>query len=237
MPDLRQGTFIAESHAANLLLLSWVAGTLDALSYVRSHVFTANMTGNLVLLGIHLVQHDFPDALRSLFSLGSFAVGCIFAGFLLLRREEANHPSMSVGFAAELFFLAAFAGLFQIEPAGSGYIVHGALIFTGAVALAVQSVTVRRLHVSGVVTTFITGTISTSMVGLVRIIRKHDRRPEAKEEAEEEHVGLLLAMLAVYLVGVVFGTAASSRTPLIAGIAPFVVLVVVWLRSRRRNAE
>ncbi len=34
----------------DLLLLTFAAGSLDALSYLRGHAFTANMTGNTVLL-------------------------------------------------------------------------------------------------------------------------------------------------------------------------------------------
>jgi uncharacterized membrane protein YoaK (UPF0700 family) len=208
---------------------------LDALSYVRAHVFTANMTGNLVLIGIRLVQGDFSDALRSLFALGSFAAGCILAGFLLLRREETQPSSMSTGFAAELFLLAVYAGLFRVKQSAGAHMIPAALIFTAAAALAIQSVTVRRLRVSGVVTTFITGTISTSMVGLVRIIRGDERRAEASKDAEEKHVGLLLGMLSVYLIAVMFAAALSSRQPLIAGNAPFVVLAAVWLRSRKHT--
>lgn len=59
MSKLAQDTSKAESYATNLLLLTWIAGMLDGLSYLRGHVFTANMTGNIVLLGIHLVQKDF----------------------------------------------------------------------------------------------------------------------------------------------------------------------------------
>ncbi len=54
----RQDASTAESHGGNLLLLTWTAGMLDGLSYLRAHVFTANRTGNIVLLGIHLVQKE-----------------------------------------------------------------------------------------------------------------------------------------------------------------------------------
>ncbi len=165
----------AESHATNLLL-TWAAGMLDGLSYVRAHVFTANMTGNLVLLGIHLVQRDFPDAGRSLLALFAFAAGCFVAGLLILKREDQGRPVMPIGFSAELVFLVIFAGLFQLDRTAGGYLLQGALIFTAAAALAVQSVVVRRLNVSGVVTTFITGTITTSMLGVARIVSEADAR-------------------------------------------------------------
>ena len=40
-----------------ILILAWAAGSLDAIGYLGlGHVFTANMTGNAVLLGLALGQ-------------------------------------------------------------------------------------------------------------------------------------------------------------------------------------
>jgi uncharacterized membrane protein YoaK (UPF0700 family) len=230
MSEFAQNTSKAESHSANLLLLTWTAGMLDGLSYIRAHVFTANMTGNLVLLGIHLVQRDYPDAGRALLALFAFAAGCFVAGLLILEKEDRGHPVMPIGFSAELIFLVIFAGLFQLDRTPGGYLPQGALIFTAAAALAVQSVVVRRLNVSGVVTTFITGTITTSMLGVVRIVRKR-RTAKGGKQAEEVHVALLLGMLAVYLAAVVFATVLSTRVSWIVAITPAVIVAVVLWRS------
>jgi len=224
-------TTTAEAHTLNLLLLTWIAGMLDGLSYIRAHVFTANMTGNLVLLGVHLMDDDIPDALRSLVALGAFALGCILAAFLMLRHEEAEHSSLTLGFAAEMLLLTAFAILYELEGARRGVIEEGALIFSAAMALAVQSVTVRRLRVSGVVTTFITGTITTSLVEAVSLFRKRGR----SQQAEEQHVALLIGMLAVYLAAVAFATALNARLPAAAGPAPAVIIALVLWRSRTRG--
>lgn len=232
MSDRNHDTSTAESHAANLLLLTWTAGMLDGLSYLRGHVFTANMTGNIVLLGIHLVQRNFPDAGRSLISLLAFALGCLVAGLLILEREDRQRPVMAIGFSVELLFLVVFAVLFLVHREPGEYLLQASLIFTAAMALAVQSVTVRRLKVSGVVTTFITGTITTSMLGAVRIIRNLKHTPQNAEEAQEEHLALLLGMLAVYFTAVIFATIVSTRLPWIAAITPALILAVVLWRSR-----
>ena len=147
MPKLLQDAATAESHALNLLLLTWIAGMLDALSYVRAHVFTANMTGNLVLMGIHLMQGNTADALRSLLSLGSYAAGCAIAAFLVLPREERGQSSLATGFSAEFLLLLIFAGVYLLVPATAPF-QAGALVVIAAVALAVQGVTVRQLRIS-----------------------------------------------------------------------------------------
>jgi uncharacterized membrane protein YoaK (UPF0700 family) len=234
MTKLAQDISKAESYAANLLLLTWIAGMLDGLSYLRGHVFTANMTGNIVLLGIHLVRKEFPDAGRSLLALFAFAIGCIIAGFLILQREDRNRSFMRIGFSAELFLLIIFAALFLMGGARTGYLVHGALIVTAAMALAVQSVVVRRLRVSGVVTTFITGTITASMLGTVRLLRKQ-HTPE--EQAEEQHVALLIGMLALYFAAVAFATILSTRAPWLAAILPAIILAAVIWRSSGSSAR
>jgi len=229
MSDAQRNASTDRVNPANLLLLSWAAGSLDGLSYIRSHVFTANMTGNIVLLGIHWMQHDIPDALRSLVALTAFVIGCFLAGVMLLEREDQGRRVNPVGFTAEFLLLIVFAVLFQWNPASSGYLIRAALIMTAALALAVQSVIVRNLRVSGVATTFITGTITTSVVGLVRIFRKNTP-PE--RESEERHVVLLGGMLILYFTGVIYAALLSSRAPMVVGATPAATLGIVLWRSR-----
>ena len=95
-------------------------------------------------------------------------------------------------------------------------------------ALAVQSVVVRRFRVSGVVTTFITGTITTSMLRVVRLLRKQ-HAPE--EKAEEQHVALLIGMLVLYFAAVVFATILSTSAPWLVAILPAMILIAVIWRS------
>jgi uncharacterized membrane protein YoaK (UPF0700 family) len=60
-----------------LLLLACVAGSVDAVSYVGlGHVFTANMTGNTVLLGLALGQAEHGAVVRSGLALVGFLAGC-----------------------------------------------------------------------------------------------------------------------------------------------------------------
>ncbi len=56
-----------------LLLLTVVTGIVDAVSYLGlGHVFTANMTGNVVLLGFAAAGASGFSAAACLTSLGSF---------------------------------------------------------------------------------------------------------------------------------------------------------------------
>jgi hypothetical protein len=61
---------------AMLVLLSAAAGCIDAVSYLGlGYIFTANMTGNTVLLGLSLGRAGWQEALRSGVALVGFIFG------------------------------------------------------------------------------------------------------------------------------------------------------------------
>ena len=100
----------AAARDAVALLLAFTAGCVDAISYLGlGHVFTANMTGNTVLLGLSLAQAQWPAALRSLAALAGYLAG-VAGGALLIRHttRPALWPSMvTIICACELLLLAA----------------------------------------------------------------------------------------------------------------------------------
>ena len=56
-----------------LVLLACVAGSVDVMSYYRlGNVFTANMTGNTVLLGLSIGQGNVASSLHRLAALAGF---------------------------------------------------------------------------------------------------------------------------------------------------------------------
>lgn len=224
----------AQPHALNLLLLTYASGVLDGLSYIRSHVFTANMTGNTVLLGIHLIRNDTADAFRSLLALAFWVFGCLIAAVVLLRKEDRGGNAMAAGFSAELVLLLTFGIFYGLRINSGAYFLELGLICLGATALAIQSVVVRDLHVSGVVTTFITGTMTAAMVGVVRFFRK-DTPPQPK--SEQEHVLLLIGMPLVYLLGAACAALASARVPVVIGFLPPGIVAIVLLRSTYMRAD
>ncbi len=66
-----------------LLALTFGSGIVDAVSYLGlGRVFTANMTGNVVLLGFGVAHSGGLPVLAPLVSLGSFAIGAGAGGLL-----------------------------------------------------------------------------------------------------------------------------------------------------------
>ena len=157
-----------------LLLLTWAAGSMDAISYLRlGHVFTAMMTGNTVLLGLAVGQGHVLAAARSILALAGFAVGVIVGAMVAQRGpRRGDWPSAVTGaLVLEAILLGAFAVAWQITGPERGEIAVYVLIGLTALAMGVQSAAVQRLDVPGIMTTYITGTLTSLMVDLAHRLR------------------------------------------------------------------
>jgi uncharacterized membrane protein YoaK (UPF0700 family) len=149
--------------------LAWVGGSLDAMSYLAlGRVFTGNMTGNTVLLAMALGAGDMPRALRSLFAVLGFVVGVALGTRLLRGRPRGWNVSVNheLLLEAALLGVAALALVGRTCPACLGLREHGLIALLGMV-MGMQSAAVRQVHLAGVWTTFITGTLTEWVAGLV----------------------------------------------------------------------
>lgn len=71
-------------------MLAFAACDIDALSYLGlNRVFTANMTGNTVLLGIALAELDGDAIRRSILALAGFLAGAA-AGAWIVERDHSD---------------------------------------------------------------------------------------------------------------------------------------------------
>ena len=76
-----------------LVALTFTTGVVDAASYLGlGRVFTANMTGNVVLLGFGLVGGNGLPVLAPLLSLAAFVVGSGLGGALAVKLAD-RHPA------------------------------------------------------------------------------------------------------------------------------------------------
>src|SRR6266852_3198094 len=82
---------------ATLIVLTIISGLVDAVSYLGlGHVFTANMTGNVVLLGFAAAGASGFSAPACLTSLGAFLLGAAAAG-----REAARVTAPAARYRAD----------------------------------------------------------------------------------------------------------------------------------------
>lgn len=212
----------------DLFLLTWVAGVMDALSYLQAKVFTANMTGNTVVLGLSAAGPDRSRLPNCALAIAAFAVGALISGVVLVRLAQADERhDMKFGTLMETPFAITFAGLWAIfRGAGPEWVVP-AMIVASACALGIQSVAVRRLHMSGVVTTFITGTITTAIVSLLQ-----RKEPGAHPQKEAQTSPLMLSgMFVLYIVAAATGAVLGSAKSPFAGLDAIAALLIVVVRA------
>ncbi len=164
---------------ATVLLFTGAAGSVDAITYLAAHVFTANMTGNAVLLGISAGQGKGTAAASSLIALLAFVAGVMLGALLVGEGDTASAaPAVRRAVWLETFLLAFFAVVSLVPGPWTSRITVLLLIISSGVAMGVQSAAVRRLKLPGIATTYITGTITSLFSGLV-----HHWRP-AGDDAE-----------------------------------------------------
>jgi uncharacterized membrane protein YoaK (UPF0700 family) len=144
-----------------LLALTFTTGLIDAVCYLGlGHVFTANMTGNIVLLGFGIAGAGGLPVVAPLVSLGAFLLGA-GAGGVLGSRMAGRHPRhliCALMIEAALIGLAALLAAVLDVRAGalSGYAVIASL----ALAMGVRNATVRRIGVADLTTTVLTMTLT-----------------------------------------------------------------------------
>jgi len=201
-----------------LVALTFAAGSVDAVALLRLDVFTAVMTGNIVLLGLAVGQGAFGNALRSVIALVAYGVGVVVGARIVGAVAIESHwsPKVTRALAIEWVLQAAFLTgwvLTGTKPDGAS---AAALIAFSGVAMGIQAATARALA-PGMSTTYVTGTLTgllseLSALGAV----SGDRRRRA-------------SIVVALAVGAVAGALVLTVIPLLAPAIPLAVVGAVVL--------
>ncbi|MGH7924904.1 MAG: YoaK family protein [Candidatus Binatus sp.] len=231
-----------------LLGLTWSAGFIDAISFLGlGRVFTANMTGNTMLLGIALGRGDLGAALRSSLALTGFCLGATAGALIVMRGERLVlwPSSLTKALAVEFVTLAAFALAWRWgdafglrNPQSTEF-----LIVLSAFAMGVQSAAVRRIGVSAVTSTAVTGTLAGVMAGAVGWLHGSvgvSRPGNSGAPGASAGFGLSASVWGVYAFGGLAGGAAQVHWPdacawpaVVATGLVVATASVVWRQSNR----
>ncbi|MBO0720179.1 MAG: DUF1275 domain-containing protein [Blastocatellia bacterium] len=149
---------------ATLLALTYVTGLVDAVSFLGlGRTFTANMTGNVVILGFAVAGTPGLSIARSLTSLIAFIAGAAIGGRVaaFIGGGTKRRWLLTVASAeSALLFAAAFATLnYHVAgtaPTRSLY----AVIIPMAIAMGIRNATARKLAVPDLSTTVLTQTLT-----------------------------------------------------------------------------
>jgi len=138
-----------------LLVLTFTTGIVDAVSYLGlGHVFTANMTGNVVLLGFGIAGAAGLPIAGPFASLGAYILGAIVGG-RVARRIDKEHL-LTTALVIEVLILAAAALLAATTTVSPGEAAASTLIVALAFVMGLRSACIRRLGASDISTVVLT---------------------------------------------------------------------------------
>ncbi|HUA11309.1 MAG TPA: YoaK family protein [Solirubrobacteraceae bacterium] len=227
----REGaTSVRHPLARALLVLTATTGLVDAVSYLGlGHVFTANMTGNIVLLGFGIAGSGGLPVLAPLVSLGAFLAGAA-AGGVFIGRLADRHPALVArALACETALLAVAAVVAAAATVAPGTAAAYVLIVLMACAMGIRNATVRRIAVPDLTTTVLTMTLT----GLAA----ESRIAGGSGKGSARRTAAVLAMLAGAIAG---GLLVKSALFLPLVLAALLALAT-WLgyvpAARRRERE
>lgn len=176
-------------------LLTAVGGFLDTYSYLaRGGVFANAQTGNIVLLGIHLINGSWGSCLRYLLSVAAFSGGVMISHAIRdgIRSSRRIHWRQCL-ILIEILLLTAASFLPR------GWIPDTAANILISTVCAIQFSAFRKSSGYASATTFCTGNLRSGSDALYRY-RKTGNREELRKM--KNYFGLILSFLAGIPAGV-----------------------------------
>lgn len=150
-------------------VLAVSGGFMDAYSYLcRDEVFANAQTGNMLLLGIHISERNWPLALRYFFPVFAFTIGIVLADVvrhLLWKKEKLHWRQLAVIFEAVVLLAVCFL------PQKLNLLANSLT----SLACGIQVESFRKIHGTGVATTMCIGNLRSATENLVEYAETHDK--------------------------------------------------------------
>jgi uncharacterized membrane protein YoaK (UPF0700 family) len=144
-----------------MFLLTFGTGVLDAATYLGLHgVFTANMTGNVVFVGLGLAGHDEIPLLRASLAIGGFVAGAALIGRLQRNKGDVKDgdPIVTCTFIVAGLVMIGLAGGLAVLPLSLATLDAATGLF--GLSMGAQAVAARRVGVKDVSTVVVTSTLA-----------------------------------------------------------------------------
>jgi uncharacterized membrane protein YoaK (UPF0700 family) len=219
---------VKDDHYALMPLLfglTLVSGLIDAVSFLRlGHVFVANMTGNVVLLGFAIGGAKGISIVGSLIAIFAFMVGALIGGRLSRRHAESGAHLLSVTTIVKILLMLGSAALAWFFDAGStiAYVIIAIL----ATSMGLQNAVVRSLGVPDITTTVITQTLTGIAMDSTLAGGNNVRWRRRVASVVVMFLGALIGALLIFRFGIASALVAAALT---------LAIVSVWA-SRLKSA-
>ncbi len=217
--------------------LAAVAGFVDAHVYLHATpVFVANMSGNMVHLGMFAGLGRWQDAAGFVAALAAFLAGVVCATVYHDHEIRHGRPTRSDALlfveALLVLMLPVMLVWFGLSFSASTRLADYPIIVVGAVAMGMQTAALRRVGQVAVATTYGTGTLARIGEKLALAARRADRISDHRRRTT---VWILVLVLVSYVAGAAAASALGS-SPLLL-LIPSAVLVVIGVLLRRGRIE
>lgn len=203
---------------ALVLLLAVNSGATDAIGVLAlGGAFTSVMTGNMVLAGVGAARADLALATLAVAAIVAFAAGCGVGARVAgtPQRDDGPWPrAISTALLLQTALTFAFGVTWWVVRAEPDDALALVLLCVNAVALGVQSSAVQRFGVPGLSTTYLTGTLTTSVVRLATGNPLRAVRPS-------------LQVMGALVVGAAIAALVTLQVPLVAPGLQLTCLVLV----------
>ena len=232
----------APGKIAVALSLTAVGGYVDAIGYIALfEVFTANMSGNSVHIGMFLGQWNWLQLRRPACAVLSYVVGMLLTRITVgIAGRKGIRRIASFTLAVEALLLLLFARATPAMHVGQIVDLESPQCFTLvallAFAMGVQTATLTHIGPLTVYTTFVTGTLTKMTESFTRVLFwAYDQLQQtgipdivrlAPKHADVQEGTMLAATLICYVLGAAIGTVMKLKWELRALYLPVALLIV-----------
>lgn len=215
-----------------LLGLCFTAGLVDVIGYLRlQHVFTANMTGNIVVLGMSLGRLHELAIWHVFTALVGFVVGNIIATIIIGTDKSPSlwYHRVTTALIVEWGLLGTFALLAYFPVTETMIFVCLSCL---SMAMGIQTTAARRLGIAGISTTVLTNNLVNAVEDMVAHLRKiFFSRVQSTSRLLSTESRLRILGIILYACGAVIATILERQSPLLLSWIPVIVVTIVIIMA------
>jgi uncharacterized membrane protein YoaK (UPF0700 family) len=224
-------------HAVIATTLAAVAGFVDTAGFLTlNHVYTANMSGNTVQVGVEAIGESGGSAVLHAYTIGMFLFGLFASGIMI--EIGLRHGFRRI-FAAAMMLEAICLGVVVVagdellrsgatSEAAAGWPLH-LMIALFTIAMGAQNTSLRMARVLTVYTTHVTGTITQFSEDAVQYVfalfdrRRGIRRPQVAGGAKPAPALATVLLSAGLCAGFVAGAVLAGYVVPLFGLLTLLV--------------
>jgi uncharacterized membrane protein YoaK (UPF0700 family) len=212
-------------------LQAFVAGYVDTCGFIALFgLFTAHVTGNLVLIGAAIVEHR-GGLWGKLIALPVFVLAVAASRWLGLALESRGRNAAVPLLAIQILFLCGFLAVGLAAAPIADFDAPLAVLagMLGVTAMAVQNTTSRTIYAKYTPTTVMTGNVTQVVIDAVDRATGHGT-PEARARLRK-----MLPAIFAFTAGALLSAIVYTAVGFWCLLAPIAVLILLFIREIRRK--